>query len=161
MKFVKAFCVLVITALQMNYAYAENDDNNLPTITMMADAELRNEVVTTVTPFQEDPKVREALQYQILKKEQNIQNLEIAKNLSESHIPQQNSLPDMTSLTPLQQAYVLSVASSFQSSDPTAGVFKMLEPLGVDRDKALNIIRMGTPLEFKLDENMLNQLLGR
>ena len=38
----------------------------------------------------------------------------------------------------LLQQYILAVANGFQSSDPTNGVFKMLEPLNINRDNAID-----------------------
>lgn len=149
-----------VMLMPMSFVHAE-DVVTLPTIRPMVDAELRKEVVTRVTPLQEDAKVRKALQHQIMKKEQDVQNGVRPNLMADQTAPETDNLPDMSKLNPMQQAYVLSVASSFQSSDPMAGMFKMPEPLRIDRDKALDSIRMGTPLEFKLDENILNQLSGR
>lgn len=154
--------VCLIASMMMSTAlcpvYAE-DLTTLPTIKMMADAELRDEVLTTVQPFQEGQDVRKALQHQMIKKEQDIQNYVIGDHATALNIQPQATIPDLINLTPMQRDYVLAVAASLQSSDPTSGVFKMLEPLGVDRDRALNGVRSGT-LQINFDEQRLNQLLG-
>lgn len=142
-----------------SYAYAE-DVATLPTIKVMADAELRNEVLTTVQPFQEDDKVRRSLQHQIIKQEQDIQNNVFNSNPSALNVQPQTALPDLSQLSPLQQQYVLAVASGLQSSDPSSGLFRMLEPLGINRERALEGIRNGAPLEIRFDEQRMSQLFG-
>lgn len=151
-------CVMTSSALCHVYA---NDVATLPTIQMMADEELRDEVLTTVQPFQEDKNVRKALQHQMIKKEQDIQNYEIGNQANVLNVQPLTTMPDLSQLSPLQRDYVLSVASGLQSADPSSGIFKMLEPLGVDRDRALNNVRnAGGVLQFNFDEQRLNQLLG-
>ena len=76
------------------------------------------------------------------------------------NIQPQATLPDMSNLSPLQQEFVLAVASGLQSSDPSSGIFKMLEPLGIDREKALNGVRNGEILKINIDENAMQQLFG-
>lgn len=157
-------CVIasVLTSSALSQVYAEQA-TTLATIKVMADAELRDEVLTTVQPFQEDRVVREALQHQMIKQEQNIQNHVIADHATAVNLQAQPMLPDsdMSNLNPMQQEYVLAVAAGLQSNDPTAGLFKMLEPLGVDRDRALNNVRNGGgALPFNLDQQRLDQLLG-
>lgn len=150
----------VIGLLPFCHLYAQ-EQATLPTIQLMADAELRDEVVTTVTPFQEDEKVRKALQHQIIKKEQDIQNTTFHDQMGALNIQPQATLPDMSQLTPLQQEYVLSVAAAFKSGDPSMGVFKILEPLGIDREKALNHVQHGGgAIQITFDEQRLNQLFG-
>lgn len=150
----------VISALLMSLTHAENIAS-LPSIQLLADDDLRDEVVTTVTPFQEDQKVRQSLQHQVIKKEQDIQNAALEQSSPALNIQPKTPVPDMSHLSPLQQQYVLSVAAGLQSNDPSSGIFRMLEPLGIDRDKALNHIQQGggaIPMTF--DEQRLNQLLG-
>lgn len=148
-----------MTTSLMSHAYAE-DVARLPTIQVMADEELRNEVLTTIVPFQEDEKVRRSLQHQIIKKEQDIQNNVFNVNPSALNVQPQTALPDLSQLSPLQREYVLAVASGLQSSDPSSGIFKMLEPLGINRERALEGVRSGAPLEIRFNEQQLNQLFG-
>lgn len=151
-------CVFVMA--QMPVAYAQ-DNMKLPTISVMADAELRNEVVTTISPLQEDEKVRRALQHHLIKNEQDIQNAALEQSSPALNIQPKTPMPDMSNLTPLQQEYVLSVAAAFKSGDPSAGVFKILEPLGIDRSKALNHVQHGGGgIQITFDEQRLNQVFG-
>lgn len=150
--------VSLLTSVQFTVADTK-DLTSLPSIQLMADAELRDEVLTAVLPFQEDEKVREALQHQLVKKEQDIQNSNLAQNMPSLHIQPQANLPDMSQMSLLQREYVLSVAAGLQSPDPSSGIFKMLEPLGIDRDRALSGVGNGT-LQINLDTQRLNQLFG-
>ena len=151
-------CVMICSSFFS--VYAENL-TSLPTIQVMADDELRDEVLTTIQPFQEDRKVRKALQHQIIKKEQELQNYEIGDQAKVVSVQPPATLPDLSQLSPLQREYVLSVASGLQSADPSSGIFKMLEPLGIDRDRALNGVRNGDGvLQINFDVQRLNQLLG-
>ena len=160
MKFVKAsFVVSMLSAVLMGQVYA-NDVGALPTIKMMADSELRDEVMTTMPPLQEDEKVRRTLQHYIIKKEQGMQNYEIGNQAHLVNIQPKATLPDMSHLSPMQQEYVLAVAAGLQSSDPSSGIFKMLEPLGIDREKALNHVQSGGAIQINLDGQRLSQLLG-
>lgn len=144
-----------MTFISLSSVYAQ--DINLDTITLMADSELRDEVLTTVQPFQEDQKNREALQHQITKKEQDIQNYVIGDHAATFNIQPQATPPDLSQLSPLQREYILAIATGLQSTDPSSGIFKLLEPLGIDRDRALNGVRNGT-LQINFDEQRLNQL---
>lgn len=76
------------------------------------------------------------------------------------NVQAQAVMPNLNQLSPLQQEYVLSVAAGLQSNDPSSGIFKMLEPLGINRENALNGVRTGNPLDMRFDEQQLNQLLG-
>lgn len=108
----------------------------LPTIQVMAESELREEV--GFIPFQEDEKVRQALQHQIYKAENDIQNTQVNENSGRIVDYQaKTAQPDMSQFSPALQQYILAIATGLQSSDPTNGLFKMLEPLGIDRNQAL------------------------
>ena len=149
----------MMTSSAFFHVYAE-DVATLATIQMMADDELRDEVLTTVQPFQEDEKVRKNLQHYMIKKEQDIQNYEIGHQANVVNVQLQTPMPDLSQLSPLQQQYVLAVASGLQSNDPSSGIFKMLEPLGINRERALEGIRSGVPLEIRFDEQRMSQLFG-
>ncbi|KAF1020068.1 MAG: hypothetical protein GAK29_03738 [Acinetobacter bereziniae] len=133
---------------------------SLPTIKVMADSELRQEAVG-VTPYQEDKDVRKALQHQIIKKENEIQNYSIGDNIGVLDIQPRSIEPNMNQVSPLLQEYVLAVAAGLQSSDPTTGLFTMMEPLsmGMNREKALEAVRNGT-FKLNIDTDRLNFLLG-
>ena len=132
--------------------------NTLPTIKVMADSELREEV--GIVPFQDDKTARKSLQHQIQKDENEIQNFAIGDNFAVIDIQPTMSQVDMNQLSPLQQEYVLAVAQGLQSSGPTNGLFKMLEPLGVDRGKALDAVNNNEPIKFNFDTNRLNIMFG-
>ena len=155
-------CLIVSIAASIPFSVAKAEDvASLPSIQLMADDDLRDEVVTTMTPFQEDEKVRQALQHQMIKKEQNIQNSALAQSSPTLNVQPQAPLPDMSHLSPLQQQYILAVAAGLQSNDPSSGIFRMLEPLGIDREKALNHIQhAGGTIQITFDEQRLNQLFG-
>ena len=149
--------ISLMTSVVYSHVYAE-DALTLPTIKVMADTELRDEVLTTMPPLQENEKVRRNLQHYIIKKEQAIQNYEIRNQANVVNVHPQAAMPDMSQLSLLQQQYVLAVAAGLQSSDPSSGIFKMLEVFGVDRDKALNQVQSGGgAIQINLDQQMLNQ----
>lgn len=164
MNFIKvSVLVSVLSALGLPTAQAE-EVASLPTIKMMADTELRDEQVT-MTPFQEEQDTRKALQSKIMKDERGIQNKGLPSPIDQSinYIPQ--TAIDMSALdnftnSPLLQAYVLEVAKGFQSSDPTNGVFKILQNFGVDRSSALNSISNNEGVKLNFDANAMKLLFG-
>ena len=158
MNFIKV--LTLVTALgSIGFASAQAEEvNTLPTIKVMADAELREEV--GIVPFQDDKTARKSLQHEILKDENEIQNFVIGDNIGVMNIQPNMSQVDMTQLSPLQQEYVLAVAEGLQSSDPTKGLFIMLQPLGVDRGKALDAVSNNEPIKFNFDTNRLNIMFG-
>lgn len=139
-------------------AYAQQAPS-LPSIQLMADKELRNESVTTVTPFLEDDTVRESLQHQQYKKEKEIQNYKPEYYAAEARINPPSLAPDMSQLTPSQLEFVMGVVGGFQSSDPTNGILKMLEPLGIDRERGLDGVRSGM-LPINFNESQMTKLFG-
>ncbi|KAF7276080.1 hypothetical protein GWI33_010942 [Rhynchophorus ferrugineus] len=107
----------------------------------MAEAELREEV--GYIPYQEDKKVREALQYYILKMENDIQNTGVNDIATVIDYQPQSAIPDMSHLSPEIQEYILSVSTGLQSTIPSDGLFNMLAPLNIDRNNIDNL-RDGT-----------------
>ena len=138
-------------------AYAD-EAQTLPTIKVMADAELRDEVVT-MAPLQDDKNVRKALQHKIVKSEQDIQNT-VYQDTVKTIDFQPKTEPDMSKIDPALRAYVLTVAAGLQSSDPTSGIFTMLQPLGIDRSAAANAVTNGGTLKFNIDSNAMQKLFG-
>lgn len=133
---------------------------SLPTIKVMAEAELREEIGSL--PFQEDKDVRKALQHQIIKKENEIQNYVIGDNFAVLDMQPKASEPNINQISsPLLREYVLAVAAGLQSSDPTSGLFTMMEPLsmGMNREKALEAVRNGT-FKLNIDADRLDFMLG-
>ena len=159
MNFIKVSILATTLAIWLPTTQAEQVAS-LPTIKVMADSELRQEAVG-VTPYQEDKDVRKALQHQIIKKENEIQNYSIGDNIGVLDIQPRSIEPNMNQVSPLLQEYVLAVAAGLQSSDPTTGLFTMMEPLsmGMNREKALEAVRNGT-FKLNIDTDRLNFLLG-
>lgn len=161
MNFIKAsVLVTALSAIWLPTVQAEEVEvTRLPTIKVMADAELRDEQVT-MTPFQEEKDARKALQHKITKSEQDIQNYVIGDNIGAIDF-QPKPTVDMSKLSPLMQEYVLAVAAGLQSSDPTSGLLTMLQPLsmGLTRDQAIESVKNGT-FKLNIDTDRLKLMLG-
>jgi len=147
----------MLTYVWLPTAHADEELSSLPTITVMAESEMRDEIGSV--PFQEDKDMRKALQHKIIRSENDIQNFVVSENVGVIDIQPKTTSGDISQMNPFAQSYVLAVAKGLQSSDPTSGLFKMLEPLGVDRNAALEGVRNGT-VKFNLDSNMLKLLEG-
>lgn len=160
MNFIKASVLVTAFAFFGLPNVQAKEVTTLPTIKVMADAELRDEQVT-MTPLQEDKNVRKALQQKIIKSEQDIQNYMIGDNANLVHIQPQVMPVDMSNLNPLMKEYVLAIASGLQSSDPTSGLFTMLQPLsmGMNRDQAIEAVKNGS-FNINIDKDRLNLMLG-
>ncbi|MGN2485320.1 hypothetical protein Q4S33_05725 [Acinetobacter calcoaceticus] len=113
----------------------------LPTIRVMAESELREEV--GFVPFQEDKKVRQALQHREYKTHYDIQNALVPEGMTTVDYQPVMAQPDLSQFSPFLQEYILAVAGGIQSSDPTNGIFKMLEPLKINRSN-VDAFRDGT-----------------
>ncbi|MCX5468447.1 hypothetical protein [Acinetobacter nematophilus] len=160
MNFIKVSIIATVLSVWLPVAQAE-EVASLPTIKVMADSELRQEAVG-VTPYQEDKAVRKALQHQVIKKENELQNYAIGDNIAVVDIQPKATEPNFNQIpSALLREYVLAVASGLQSSDPTTGLFTMMEPLsmGMNRDKALEAVRNGT-FKLNIDTDRLNLMLG-
>ena len=130
----------------------------LPTLQLMAEPELRKE--TGVIAYQEDEQMRLALQHQILRNERDIQNFsgDQPALVNYEYTPKP-PMPDMNGLSPLLQQYVFAIADGLQSSDPTQGLYIMLQPFGINRGN-INEVRQGTIdiKEMNIHPNWLNNL---
>ncbi|MCU4426167.1 MULTISPECIES: hypothetical protein [Acinetobacter] len=113
----------------------------LPTIRVMAESELREEV--GFVPYQEDKKVRQALQHREYKTHYDIQNALVPEGMATVDYQPVMAQPDLSQFSPFLQEYILAVAGGIQSSDPTSGIFKMLEPLKINRSN-VDAYREGT-----------------
>jgi hypothetical protein len=83
-----------------------------------------------------------------------MQNAEIPENISAVEFePKVQS--GLSQVSPGLQEYILAVASGFQSSDPTNGVFKILEPLNINRNN-IDGIRDGS-IKVNLNDILLLQ----
>ena len=59
------------------------------------------------------------------------------------------------------KAYMLSVVSGLQSSDPISSIFIILAPLGIDRSSATNTINKNSSFKINIDANTMRQLFGK
>lgn len=113
----------------------------LPTIRVMAESELREEV--GFVPFQEDKKVRQALQHREYKTHYDIQNALVPEGMTTVDYQPVMAQPDLSQFSPFLQQYILAVAGGIQSSDPTNGIFEMLRDLNINRSN-VDAFRDGT-----------------
>ena len=160
MNFIKVSILATALSVWLPTVQAE-EVASLPTIKVMADSELRQEAVG-VTPYQENKAVRRALQHKVIKKENEIQNYSIGDNIGVLDIQPKAPEPNFNQIpSALLREYVLAVANGLQSSDPTTGLFTMIEPLsmGMNRDKALEAVRNGT-FQLNFDKARLDLMLG-
>ncbi|WP_151831457.1 hypothetical protein [Acinetobacter ursingii] len=141
MKFSKqsAFITILIFT-NLSFVHAE-EVPTLPSIHVMAESELREE--TGVVPFQEDKAVRQSLRHHVDKIQNEIQNPNVSETPYIAIDYQPSTSPDLSQLSPFLQHYLLSITSGLQSSDPTSGIFNMLQPLDINRDN-VNAFRDGT-----------------
>lgn len=149
MNFLKRSAFIVLFAVMGFPTVQAEEVTTLPTIRVMAESELREEVGPV--PFQEDMKVRQALQHRIYKTHSDMQNETIKESTATVDYQPKAADPDPSQI-PLQlQPYnIFAVAEGFQSSDPTNGLFKMLQPFNITRDN-VDGIRDGT-IKINFDE---------
>ncbi|EPF75532.1 hypothetical protein GCM10025882_13000 [Acinetobacter gyllenbergii] len=149
MNFLKRSALITVLAFMGIPVVQANDEvTSLPTIRVMAESELREEV--GFVPFQEDKQVRQSLQHYVYKVHNDMQNAGIPEMRTVVDYQPMAAPPDLSQFSPILQQYILAVASGFQSSDPTNGLFKMLEPLNLNRNSAEGI-RNGT-IKINVDD---------
>ena len=129
-------------------AHASDQVTTLPTIRIMAESELREEV--GFVPFQQQAAVQQALQHHIEKIEKNVYITQVYEPLLQIQDPVIGTAPDLSQFSPALQQYILAVAAGFQSNDPTQGVLNMLKPLNMDQHH-LEQLQNGT-IQIKLDD---------
>ncbi|ENV62211.1 MULTISPECIES: hypothetical protein [Acinetobacter] len=144
----RSLLITMLTYIGIATVQAEEQVGSLPTIRIMAESELREEV--GLVPFQEDIKVRQALQHYINKQQTDIQNAQLTEVTTSIDYQPRTVQPDLSQVSPFLEDYIMAVAMGFQSSNPSNGVFKMLEPLNINRDNA-NAFREGT-IKVSLDD---------
>ena len=140
MNFLKRSVFLSLFAFMALPTVQAEEVTTLPTIRVMAESELREEVGPV--PFQEDMKVRQALQHRIYKTHSDMQNEPIKESTVTVDYQPKVDDPDPSQIPLTLQPYnIFAVAAGFQSSDPTNGLFKMLQPFNVDgiRDGTIKI----------------------
>ncbi|MDQ9011348.1 hypothetical protein RFI36_16740 [Acinetobacter gerneri] len=159
MKFTQVSKILIIFSSFALHTVQAEEPVLLPSIQAMAESEMRDEEVGIV-PYQEDSKVRKALQHHVNKSERDIQNYVVNDNIKVIDFQPSPATPDMSNLSPALQQYVLAIAAGLKSSDPSNGLFNMLEPLGINRGNA-DALRNGTlKLNIDMDNSRLQQILG-
>lgn len=133
MNFLKRSALIAVFALMALQTVLAEDVSNLPTIRVMAESELREEI--GVLPFQEDKPIRQALQHRIDQIQSDAQNTKVYENfpLAVDYQPMTRS-PEISQFSPFLQQYILAIAGGIQSSDPTNGIFEMLRPLNINRN---------------------------
>lgn len=136
----RMFCFTCVACLAASVSYAETAA--LPTLKRMAEPELRQQ--SGVIPFQEDPEVRQSLEHEIMRKERDIVNYSAADHVIGSYEYQKPApVPDMSGIPLFLQQHITNIATGLQSSDPTEGLYIMLQPLGINRGN-LQEIRNGS-----------------
>ncbi|OTG63285.1 hypothetical protein B9T29_03695 [Acinetobacter sp. ANC 3903] len=141
--------VLMFGCIESMMAHAD-DTVTLPTLQVLAEPELRKE--TGIVPYQNDEMNRRALQHQIIRNSREAQNFMIDSHVvANLEIQPLQSQPDLTSLPPLLQQHVLNIAQGLQSSDPTQGLYIMLQPFGIDRSNSMQPLERGTHLQINLN----------
>lgn len=128
--------VLIPTAVEAN-----GEIVSLPTFKVMAESELRAE--SGVIPYQQDENIRKALQHRMMQLQDDTQSFVVDPTLVHNlDILAPAATPDLDSLPPLLREHVLNIAEGLQSSDPTEGLYIMLQPFGIDRNaKNVQIVR--------------------
>ncbi len=139
MNFLKQSALIAAFAFMGLPTVQAEEVTTLPTIRVMAESELRDEV--GFVPFQEDKKVRQALQHHEYKIHN--ENALVPEGITTVDYQPVIAQPDMTQLSPFLREYILAVAGGIQSSDPTNGLFEMLKPLNINRSN-VDAYRDGT-----------------
>lgn len=131
------------------YAEEEKEVVTLPKMTVMAEPEMSNE--TGYVPFVQEEKNLRALQHQVIRGTWNAENFmvnpDIVANLDFQPIPE----PNLNSLLPALQQYVMTIAQGLQSSDPTQGLYTILGNFGIDRSNSMDPDR-GIKFHINMDK---------
>lgn len=127
----------------------------LPTMTIMAEPEMSNE--TGYVPFIENEANRLALQHQVIRGTKDAENFMVNPNVLANLDIKPTQAPDLSLLSPALQQYVMTIAQGLQSSDPTQGLYTLLENVGIDRSSSMQPGR-GLQLQINLDKVNLGLL---
>ena len=135
----------VLSCTWMTTAQAEQ--TVLPTLKLLAEPELRQE--TGIVPFQEDLNVRKALQHIVMRSQWDAQNFVVNSDVvANINYQPQPAEPNLSSLSPLLQSYVMAIADGLRSSDPTQGLYIMLQPYGIDRGNIQAVRQNGLHIQL-------------
>ncbi|MGX5700561.1 hypothetical protein ACWKWF_13380 [Acinetobacter kookii] len=149
MNLLKISALPLLLACTGNMLVHADDTVTLPTLQVLAEPELRTE--TGFVPYQNDEKNLRALQHQVIRNSREAQNFMLDSHVvANLEIQPLQSQPDLNSLPPLLQQHVVNIAQGLQSSDPTQGLYIMLQPFGIDRNNSMQHIDRGTHIQLDL-----------
>jgi len=121
----------------------------LPKMTVMAEPEMSNE--TGYVPFIQEEKNLRALQHQVIRNTWNAENFMVNPDIVANLDVQPIAEPNLNALSPGLQQYVLSIAQGLQSSDPTQGLYTILENFGIDHSNSMSPDR-GINFQINMDK---------
>ena len=124
----------LFTALRMVDAHAAPDSVTLPTLTVMADRELREET-EFMLPLQQQSSQKKALKMRMMKIERELQDYTVNADFAgDLDILPSSNPARLDSLPPGLQQYVQAIADGLGSADPRDGIYLMLVPFGINRN---------------------------
>lgn len=124
----------LFTALRMVDAHAAPDSVTLPTLTVMADRELREET-EFMLPLQQQSSQKKALKMRMMKIERELQDYTVNADFAgDLDILPSSNPARLDSLPPGLQQYVQAIADGLRSADPRDGIYLMLVPFGINRN---------------------------
>lgn len=124
----------LFTALRMVDAHAAPDSVTLPTLTVMADRELREET-EFMLPLQQQSSQKKALKMRMMKIERELQDYTVNTDFAgDLDILPSSNPARLDSLPPGLQQYVQAIADGLRSADPRDGIYLMLVPFGINRN---------------------------
>ncbi|WP_180071866.1 hypothetical protein [Acinetobacter sp. YH12200] len=124
----------LFTALRLVNAHAATDPVTLPTLTVMADRELREEM-EFMLPLQQQSSQKKALKMRMLKIERELQDYTVNADFAgDLDILPSSNPARLDSLPPGLQQYVQAIADGLRSADPRDGIYLMLVPFGINRN---------------------------
>lgn len=158
MKFSKYFLALCLSSsLMSTFAQANGEIVSLPTFKTMAESELRAE--TGVIPYHEDENIRKALQHRIVQLDDDAQNFVVDPTITQNvDVLPPAVTADLNAVPPIMREHVMNIAAGLQSSNPTEGLYIMLEPFGIDRN-ATNVQIAREQFSIgQMDRNMMQNI---
>ena len=130
------FLVLIslFSVLHLVNAHAAPESVTLPTLTVMADRELREET-EFILPLQQQSSQKKALKMRMLKIERELQDYTVNADFAgDLDILPSSNPARLDSLPPGLQQYVQAIADGLRSADPRDGIYLMLVPFGINRN---------------------------
>ena len=134
---------------------AQAEQTVLPTLKLLAEPELRQE--TGIVPFQEDLNARKALQHIVMRSQWDAQNFKVDSDVvANVEYQPKPAEPNLSSLSPFLQSYVMAIADGLRSSDPTQGLYVMLQPYGIDRGNINAVRQNGIHIQLTMPQGQLH-----